>query len=247
MDDGTTTQTREVTAPGNYWVHVLDENLCQNSDTAYVWLKIRDIRPVTFTSPVSDCRFTTSEPVSLQVLNSGTDTVPAGQHIDVSYRLNEGPSINESFDLSSPLLPGNILYTPCGEYDLMDTADYRFEAVVVMAEDMRISNDTVDLVIYRYPKPAIDFGLNDIENIMGIEFSIDAGYSPYYSYQWQDNFNEHLYLVTHSGDYWVRATDTRTSCYDGDSVTVFLIFNNIGVTATSLPEEGCTGTSARWW
>ena len=81
-DDGTTTQTREVTEPGNYWVRVLDENQCDNADTAYVWLKIRDIRPDVFASPVSDCRFTTAEPVSLQILNSGSDTIPAGQQID---------------------------------------------------------------------------------------------------------------------------------------------------------------------
>ena len=70
---------------------------------------------------------------------------------------------------------------------------------------------------------------------------MEAGYSPYYSYQWQDGFNEHLYNATRSGNYRVKATDTRTSCYDGDTVTVFLIYTDIGVISTDLPEEGCTG------
>ena len=69
-------------------------------------LKIRDIRPDGFASPVSDCRFTTGEPVSLRILNSGTDTVPSGQHITVGYVLNEGARMDESFDLSVQLLPG---------------------------------------------------------------------------------------------------------------------------------------------
>ena len=114
-----------------------------------------------------------------------------------------------------------------------------------MDEDMRISNDTADMVIYRYPKPEVDFGLNEIEYIQGIEFPVDAGYSPFYSYQWQDNFDEHLYRVTRSGNYVVKATDVRTSCYDGDTVTVFLIYSDIGVTSTSLPEKAAPVSSAR--
>jgi hypothetical protein len=241
-DNGATTQTREITEPGNYWVRVLDENQCDNSDTAYVWLKIRDIRPDVLVSPVSDCRFTGTEPVTLRVLNAGTDTIPTGEHITVSYSLNEGIRINESFDLAGLLLPGeNTTHTFTGNVNLTDTADYQFEATAVMGEDMRVSNDTADLVIYRYPKPEIDFGLDEIEYVQDIEFPVDAGYSPFYSYQWQDNYSEHLYMTTRSGNYWVKATDTRTFCYDGDTVTVFLIYNDIGVTSTNLPAEGCTG------
>ncbi len=241
-DDGATTQTREVTEPGNYWVRVLDENQCDNADTAYVWLKIRDIRPDVFASPVSDCRFTAAEQVTLRVLNAGSDTIPTGQQITVSYKLDEGIRKNESFNLTGRLLPGEYAtHTFAGNVNLMDTADYHFEATSVMDEDMRTSNDTADLVIYRYPKPEIDFGLDEIEYVQGIEFPVDAGYSPFYSYQWQDNFDEHLYRVTRSGNYVVKATDVRTTCYDGDTVTVFLIYSDIGVTSTSLPGEGCTG------
>ncbi len=144
--------------------------------------------------------------------------------------------------MSAPLFPGkSIIHTFAGELDLMDTADYHFGAIATMQNDIRKTNDTAEVIIYRYPKPEVDFGLADVVNIQDIQFEIEAGYSPYYSYKWQDNFNEHLYTATRSGNYHVKATDTRTLCYDGDTVTVFLIYSDVGVTSTSLPAEGCTG------
>jgi hypothetical protein len=241
-DNGNTGRTRQVTESGSFWVRVSDANHCYNADTAKIYLKIRDIRPDGLTNPVSDCRFTTGEAVSLRVMNSGTDTVPAGQHISVSYILNKGARIDESFDLAVQLTPGkSTTHTFAGSVNLNDTADYEFTIIATMDNDIRKTNDTSDLVIYRYPKPVTDFGLDDIVTIQGIEFPVDAGYSPYYAYQWQDGFDEHLYNATRSGIYRVKVSDKRTSCYDGDTVTVFLIYTDIGVISTDLPAEGCTG------
>ena len=242
-DDSSSDQTREVTESGIFWVRVTDENLCDNADTVKIRLKIRDIKPAGFASPVSDCRFSPAETVSLEVMNSGTDTVPSGQHITVSYTLNEGSKIEEFFDLTSDLMPGeSVNHDFSGTVDLSDTADYNFSATAVMGNDMRVTNDTAELIIYRYPRPVTDFGLEEVVNVQGIDFQIEAGYSPYYSYQWQDDFNGHLYNATRSGIYRVIATDMRTSCFDGDTVTLFLIYNDIGVISTDLPLEGCTGT-----
>jgi hypothetical protein len=241
-DNDAITQTREINQSGTFWVRVKDGNQCENADTAFIWLKIRDIRPDGFSAPVSDCHFTTGEPVSLRIFNSGTDTVPSGEQIDVQYQLNTSSPVIESFDLSTPLFPGeSVIHTFSGELDLMDTADYHFGAIAVMENDIRKSNDTSEVIIYRYPRPEVDFGLDPVVTIQNIKFDIESGYSPYFSYQWQDNFDEHLYTATRSGNYHVKATDTRTSCYDGDTVTVFLIYSDIGVTSTTLPSTACTG------
>jgi hypothetical protein len=241
-DDGTTAQTRDITESGHYWVRVTDENQCDNADTAYIWLKIRDIRPDGFASPVSACRFTAAEPISLKILNSGTDTVPSGGHVVVSYKLNESARITDSFDLAGPLFPGqSVTHNFSGSVDLLDTADYQFAASAVIAGDIRRTNDSLNVVIYRYPRPVVNFGLANTVTIQDIQFPLEAGYSPFYSYLWQDNFDQHLYTVTHSGTYRVKATDTRTSCYGGDTVTVFLIYSDIGVISDNLPVSGCTG------
>jgi len=106
---------------------------------------------------------------------------------------------------------------------------------------MRPRNDTIEVVVYRYDAPVIDFGLEETEYIYDSEFIIDAGFQPYYSYQWQDDSTRHAYTVVQSGDYSVSVTDTRTSCYSGDTVKVYLIYNDVGITEAEFPAEGCTG------
>ncbi len=241
-DNGVTTQTRVVTETGTYWVQVFDENQCDNYDTAYIRLKIRDISPDGFASPVSDCSFNAAAPVSLRVLNSGTDTVPSGTSVAVSYRFNGGTRVNGSVTLAVNLLPGAfVIHDFPGTVNLSSPADYNFEATAVMTGDIRTTNDTADIVVYRYNKPVIDFGLNGTEYIEDIEFQINAGSFPYLSYHWQDGFDEAVYTATTSGTYHVIATDTRTSCFDGDTVKVFLIYGDVGVTDVNMPPDGCTG------
>ncbi|MBN1788982.1 MAG: T9SS type A sorting domain-containing protein [Bacteroidales bacterium] len=241
-DNGVTTRNRVITETGTYWVQVFDENQCDNYDTAYIRLKIRDISPDGLASPLSDCSFNAAEPVALRILNSGTDTVPSGTTVSVSYRFNGGSRVNGSVTLVAQLLPGSFVnHSFPGTVNLSNPADYSFEATAVMTGDIRTTNDTADLVVYRYNKPVIDFGLNSTEYVEDIEFQINAGSSPYLSYDWQDDYTGPVYTATTSGIYRVIATDTRTSCFDGDTVTVFLIYGDVGVTLTDMPLNGCTG------
>lgn len=241
-DNSTTLQTREINESGSYWVQVYDENLCDNSDTVNIWLKIRDISPGGFTSPVSDCSFDSAEPVSLRIVNSGTDTIPAGTGIDVSYRFQTGTRITGSFNLSGQLLPGSTVTHNFAEaLDLSTPGDYLLEATAATTGDLKKSNDTTQLTVYRYARPVVDFGLASSITIEDISFEIDAGYDPNYSYLWQDGFTEHLYTATQSGLYHVIASDSRTSCFDRDSVMVFLAYPDVGVTWTDMPVSGCTG------
>jgi hypothetical protein len=241
-DNGITTQNRVITETGTYWVQVFDENQCDNYDTAYIRLKIRDIRPDGFVSPVSDCSFNPAAPVSIRIQNSGTDTVPSGTSVAVSYQFNGETRVNGTVTLTAELLPGSSVVHDFPEtVNLSNPADYNFEATAVMPGDIRTTNDTAGTVVYRYNKPVIDFGLNSTEYVEDIEFQINAGSSPYLSYDWQDDFTGPVYTATTSGTYQVIATDIRTSCLDGDTVTVFLIYGDVGVTLTDMPLNGCTG------
>ncbi len=241
-DNAETGQTREVTTSGSYWVQVFDANQCDNYDTANIRLKIRDISPGGFESPVSACQFSSNEPVSLRIFNSGTDTVPAGTAISLSYRFGAETRINANTNLAQQLVPGSsVSYTFPETLDLSIAGDYQMEATTVITGDLRESNDTADITIYRYNKPVIDFGLQSTEYVEDVSLLIEAGYSPWYTYQWQDTVTTHDYMATLSGLYYVKATDTRTQCYDGDSVRVYLIYSDVGVTWTDMPVNGCTG------
>ncbi len=241
-DNGENEQMRTIDQSGMYWVRVFDENQCDNADSVNIRLKIKDIRPDGFISPESDCRFDPYEPVKLRVINSGTDTIPAGQHIFVSYQLNGGNILQESFDLVQQMLPESyVTHSFGGDVNMESEADYIFTAAVSMSGDMKTSNDTANMTIYRYTEPEVDFGLDEIEYVEDVLFVIDAGYSPQYTYKWQDNFDEPVYTATKSGLYHVIVTDSRTNCSDADSVVVFLINNDIGIVNTSMPDLGCTG------
>jgi Secretion system C-terminal sorting domain len=242
-DNEETGRTRLILESGTYWVRVYDQNQCDNYDTVQVRLKIRDIGPASFDSPVSDCSFNPNEPVVLRIKNSGTDTVPSGSTIQVSYRFEQGTRSNRSFVLNSQLIPGATVEFPFGEnVDVGSEGEYIIEATAVMSGDLRNSNDTAVYRIYRYPGPVVDFGLDETEYIEDVSFDIDAGFHAAYSYQWQDtSWHTSVYTVTESGLCHVKVTDTRTQCYDGDSVIVFLIYGDVGVTWTDMPVDGCTG------
>ncbi|HEX2394402.1 MAG TPA: T9SS type A sorting domain-containing protein, partial [Bacteroidales bacterium] len=108
--------------------------------------------------------------------------------------------------------------------------------------DLRITNDTLMSTVYRYPVPVVDFGLDETEYIEDVSLDIDAGYHAAYLYQWQDTaWHNSVYTATESGLYHAKVTDTRTQCYDRDSVMVFLIYGDVGVTWTDMQENGCTG------
>jgi hypothetical protein len=241
-DNGTTLQTRTITESGSYWVKVYDDNQCDNSDTAYVRLKIRDISPDGFVSPVSNCSYSTGDPVTMSILNSGTDTVPSGTTIRISYTFKNGARSEETMNLTSQLIPGaTATHTFTGTVDLPGAGDYNLEATAVTDGDLRSTNDTLDAMVYRYNKPVVDFGLDKTVIIEASSLLLNAGYSPHYTYIWQDGSSDYQYTVTKDGLYYATATDSRTSCFDRDTVRVYLVYTDVGVTETDMPVDGCKG------
>jgi hypothetical protein len=240
-DNTSTSQTRVITGTGNYWVWVLDANNCSDFDTVYVRLKIRDISPQ-LANPLSSCTFNSSETVQMKVVNTGTDTVPAGETINVRYKMNSGSWVTGSFVLSSQMIPAaGVIHAFPGTVNLGNPNDYLFTLVAKTATDIRVANDTLYDTVYRYSRPVIDFGLGTSYTERTTEFPIDAGYQAYYSYLWQDNSTEHEYIATTSGTYWSKVTDTRTACFGGDTVILFLVIDDLGVTATTLGSQVCSG------
>jgi hypothetical protein len=241
-DNGETTQTRTISTSGNYWVRVYDENGCDSETDVDIWLKIRDISPAGLISPVSSCTFNPNEPVAMRIMNSGTDTIPTNTWVDVSYVFAGGTRITQQKQLTSALLPGQTVnYTFTGNVNLGTEGDYIMESTAVIPGDIRTTNDTSEITVYRYPKPVVDFGLPNSIIIYDVSVNLEAGESPHYNYIWQDNSTEHSYTVNNSGLFHVRATDTRTQCFDRDTVIVTLVFSDIGIISSNMVTSGCTG------
>ncbi len=241
-DNGATTQKRTIDETGTYWVWVLDNNNCSDFDTVYIRLKIRDISPQ-LQNPISACTFNPNETVRMRIVNTGTDTVPAGETVEVRYKLNSGGWVTGSFVLTNEILPAaSVTHNFPGTVNLNSQGDYIFTLVAKTPTDIRVSNDTLVDTVYRYPKPVVDFGLGTTYTVRASEFTIDAGYHPYYNYLWQDNSTQYYYNATNSGTYYVKATDSRTGCFGGDTVILFLIIDDLGVTGSSLASQLCSGS-----
>jgi hypothetical protein len=242
-EDGDTNQVHIADTTGIYNVIVWDEHNCEAYDTAKVRLKILDILPNRLISPFDNCDFISSSEIQLEIRNNGNDTLATGKKLYVRYKLDNDPYVIDSFSLASDFMPGSTInHTFDGTEDLSSTGDYKFILVATTNKDLRASNDTLYDTISVYPEPVVDFGLEpDPYTIEAKELILDAGYSAYYGYEWQDGHDEQTYTVTTSGIYRVTVTDTRTGCYGNDYITIYLITPDIRITNIDLTENICSG------
>ncbi len=241
-NNGDTTRNIEIGESGDYWVIVSDGHGCTDSDTVNVFLKIRDISIDSLMNPLSSCLSPGAEPVTFRLLNTGTDTIPGGQAVEISFELDDSGPTRETVMLPEDLVPGAFTSISFAEQvNLSLQGEYRFTASVSMTGDMRNSNDTIIRAVYRYDAPVVDFGLKPTEYVYDTACVLDAGLHPHYLYDWQDDSTGYRYTAVQSGKYHVRVTDKRTQCSDGDTVNLFLVYNDVSLLSVSLPEEGCTG------
>lgn len=242
-EDKDTLQTYLVDTSGYYHVMVLDEHNCPAYDTTYIRLKIRDVAPNKLISPVSSCEMTGLSTVQMQVKNSGNDTLFAGEKIQVKYKLNNDITRNDSIVLTSEMLPGSTVdYSFKTQEDLSDDGDYIFKIYATTEDDLLKSNDTLKDTVSIFPKPNVDFGYGAGPNYIEAEqVLLDAGENEFYEYFWQDESTTPKYTVINTGTYSVKVTDTRTQCFDGDTVFIVFRYKDIGITAVTMPSSVCSG------
>jgi hypothetical protein len=241
-EDGDTSQVHIADTTGTYYVTVWDEHNCDASDTAFVRLKILDVLPSRLISPLDNCDFDSSTEIEVEIKNSGTDTVWAGEKIYVRYKMNSNPMVNDSLQLMSDFIPGaTTSHLFDGTENLGSSGNYRFIVVATLKNELRTSNDTLYDTISVYPEPVVNFGLPDPYSIEARNVILDAGYGAYYDYEWQDGPGGQTYTATTSGIYKVTVTDTRTGCYSGDNITIYLTTPDISITDIELTEDICSG------
>ncbi len=106
----------------------------------------RDLRTHRFVSPVSD-RFTCSvgasaEQLSVEFLNLGSLSIPAGEIVPVSVSLDGGPPINEFLAIATALPPnGSIVYSFATSIDLSALGPHSISVGHQLVMDQFSSND----------------------------------------------------------------------------------------------------------
>lgn len=241
--DGDSVQVHIVDETGLYHVSVTDIHGCPGYDTAFIRLKIRDVSPYILLNPVSACDIPGNVNVQLQAKNTGNDTIPQNSKIYVKYQMGSKPIRGDSITLTSPLYPGGTANRTFSYVEnLNQHGEYIFMLYATTINDLISANDTLYDTVYIQPGPVVDFGLDAIYTHRGLDFVLDAGYGESYNYLWQNGATTQTYSVTSSGVYKVKVTDSRTGCFAKDSVTIYLIITDVGITAVSLTNDSCSGS-----
>lgn len=234
-----------VTAGGEYKLTVTDNHNCPASDSIKVHLSIHDLKVDSLVSPVSSCTMPDSSVFTCLLENSGTDTIAAGDTVEVRYIFNKGTTAYERLTLNKSLLPGNtVSFTFTKQVSLEKIGDYPVVVIAKMPGDFRTGNDTLSTVDTTYGNPVVDLG--PARNILAYEYTINPG-SGYKSYLWQDGSTDSVYVITKSHFeqppvYWVQVTD-KHKCQTIDTAIIFLIDQDLKDSLVVNPVSSCTLSS----
>lgn len=236
---GNTTNTLNVTYPASkyYSLTVTDINGCTATDDINVYTY--DVAPSALNTPVSDCVLSNAETVSMDVVNSSQDTLLIGDRINVSYVLNSGSPVNESFTLADTLKPGEtVSYTFSQKANLSANQEHQFNLFAERdAIDVETNDDISTIVDYLTP----DYDLGIPVTWGGTEYTIDAG-AGYASYLWFDNSTSRYYTVDinsqNPNNYYTVTVTTTDGCTAEDSIKVtFSTTADLSVTELFNPTE----------
>jgi len=116
-------------------------------DNILVYEQLRDAAMISIDSIVSACSLTSSESITIQIQNTGTDTITS---LNVFYKIDNLPPANES--ISATLLPAQIYnHTFTIPANLAAVKEYKIKAYVSLAGDQYAFNDTLYKTINNVP------------------------------------------------------------------------------------------------
>lgn len=241
--DASTNSTFTISNPASaqYAVTVTDAYGCEGSDLIEVYTY--NVAASNLLTPVSQCILSSTETVSISIINNSQDILTAGETISASYILNSGSPVIETFDLSGNLLPGNTVnYTFTQKANLSANQIHEFELFAKLADIDVKTDDAINLEV-DYQKPLLNLG-PDI-NTGEAEHTIDAGlYETYVSYLWFDNSTNRYYTVNVNDQkpnhYYAVEVTNSDGCTDEDSIQVtFTTTPDLAVTGITSPFSDC--------
>lgn len=239
--NGGTSRTTTVTEPGVYGVTVTNGYGCPAEDSVYVFLKIRDIAPDSLLSPWKTCSNRASEGVSMQVRNTGTDTIPALSELVVSYQLDSRPVETDTIYPPTDWMPGQaIAHNFIGNLGFLSDGAHIFQLSASTSGDMRVANNSLPVNLVTSLPPVIVLDTADIIQVEALNRVLDAGFGTNFTYNWKGGSTNQTFTATTTGSYWVNVTDTVTSCSGGDTVFLVFVFNDLAITKVTPLNLECT-------
>ena len=240
--DGSPSDTFNVTEPGSgqYFVTVSDENGCSASDTVNVLLNVTDIRITDILSPETSCGLSDNIIVSLRIKNDGNQTIPAGETLNMGYRVDNGTVFPEVLPIITDVLPGDSIdFTFTQQTAVVPGQWYDFTVFAKYTGDMKPENDTVLMPVGIFATPVVDLG-EDYHVVTGFEYTLDAG-PGFVSYLWQDGSTGQTYTINEPGINACSVTVTDANgCTGFDETTIMLAVPDVGITGVIHPVTTCS-------
>jgi hypothetical protein len=227
-------------ATATYSLTVTDINGCSFSDTSEIITYNLGVDSII--APYSDCELTSTENLTVQVRNYGSDTLQPGMNIPVKYTYNGGSVVNETLTLSSTVYPDSAAshtFTPT--FDMSTPGNYTFKAWTDYVDEAYPANDTISRTIENYGYPAISLSPDTIFTTQADTVVLEPG-SGYADYLWQDGSTGSTYSITDnfSKEYFVTVTNAD-GCSSYDSIQI--ITYNLGINELVSPLSNCENTS----
>jgi hypothetical protein len=224
--DETTDANLMVNESGKYYVEVYDTNGCPAYDTAHVRLIIRDVMPVSMTSPVNGC-VNASQSVSLDVVNTGNDTIYQDDTVKISVFMNQALWGKYDQILQTDFIPDETRqFNLNDEIMFADSGNYSFTLTSTTSLDLIKINDTIYESITINGIPDVEF--NDAVNDTIKSFSDGANLSVgnYENYVWSNGQTNPTLVVKEEGWYSVEVEDDNGCEGTGE---VFVLLNVVSV------------------
>lgn len=210
-----TTPTITVSDDGQYWVSVVHNNGCVNSDTVNVHFVPTTITVTAMMNPVSQCGSITNDSIVIEILNNGDATIAAGRYIGVTCTIDDSVIFN---NIEMPWdFAKNATYTHKMNNPL--TINEVGVHTLKFALDVDgLPKDTTEFTVDVYAVPEFTFGTDTIRTD---EYPYTLAPAPLsgVSYLWNTNETTESIDINIDGMYALTVTDSH-SCFAFDSVFV---------------------------
>ncbi len=210
-----TTSSISVTEGGQYWVRVMHQNGCFNSDTVNVHFVPATITVTTMTNPVSQCGSITNDSIVIEILNNGDATIAAGRFIGVTCALAD-TVIRDSI-----LLPWNFAKNATITHKMNNTLTLNTVGIHTLSFALDVDGepkDTSEFTVEVYGLPEFTFGT---DTLRPDEYPYVLAASPMsdVSYLWSTNETTQSIAINADGMYLLTVTDSN-HCQAFNSVFV---------------------------
>lgn len=244
------TNTNTVKSSGWYKLTVQDNNGCPAKDSAYLFLKVRDLIPHRLVSPLTTCKNDTLSDVIFRIKNNGTDTIRTSDTIFISYQFNDGAIVADTLKPVSEIVPGDSIdFKFDGQENLKTIGAYKFKMEVRSAPepDYIKKNDTITYYVKVHGLPQPDIGPN--ASIQALNYTIDPDPDPndpdFVSFLWQDGSTDPTYVITQyhqSVDerYQVTVTDMNGCQNSTPKIIKRLEVPDVSISEIVLPSTACS-------